>query len=263
MVFPFVKYQGTGNDFVIIDNREKDFPKDDVALVAQICDRRFGVGADGLILIEDTDGFNFRMVYFNSDGKEGSMCGNGGRCAVAFSYTHNIAPKKGGFLAVDGEHSYEVGFETVKIRLIDVSEIRQASNAFVMNTGSPHYVYYVENTETTDLLKEAKAIRYNDEFREKGINVNIAEECDGFLKMRTYERGVEDETFSCGTGTVAVALSYAEKRHLEKAEIPIKARGGNLKVYFEKVKNTYTNIWLEGPATKVYTGEINVDNFKV
>lgn len=261
MKFSFVKYQGTGNDFVILDNRDKDFPKDNFSLVSKICDRRFGIGADGLILIEDAEGYNFRMVYFNADGKEGSMCGNGGRCAVAFSYIHNIAPIAGVFVAVDGEHAYEVGLDTVKIRLIDVEDISCDGNTYVLNTGSPHYVYYVENTDTVDLVKDARKIRYNDTYKEKGINVNIVEDNNGQLKMRTYERGVEDETYSCGTGTVAVALSYAEKHDIPQGKIPITARGGKLNVYFEKSNGIYTQLWLEGPATKVFKGELNLDDF--
>lgn len=261
MKFSFVKYQGTGNDFVILDNRDKDFPKNNFSLISKICDRRFGVGADGLILIEEAEGYNFRMVYFNADGKEGSMCGNGGRCAVAFSYMHNIAPASGVFIAVDGEHAFEVGLDTVKIQMIDVIDIRNEDNAYILNTGSPHYVYYVENTDAVDLLKDARKIRYNDTYKLNGINVNIVEEKNGLLKMRTYERGVEDETLSCGTGTVAVALSYAEKKNLLEGIIPIKARGGDLKVYFEKSNRIYTKLWLEGAATKVYKGEINLNDF--
>lgn len=261
MKFQFVKYQGTGNDFVIIDNRNREFPKDNVQLVEMLCDRRIGIGADGLILIENSEGFNFRMVYFNADGKEGSMCGNGGRCAVAFSYRYNIAPQKGAFIAVDGEHTYEVGLDAIKITLIDVKEIKQGNNAFILNTGSPHYVYYVDNVDDTDLIADAHKIRYNDEYKAKGINVNIVEDNNGKLKMRTYERGVEDETLSCGTGTVAVALSYAERNKLTNGEVNINARGGNLKVYFNKESGCYNNIWLEGAATKVFEGDFNTHDF--
>jgi len=259
MQFHFYKYQGTGNDFVLIDNRKLIFPKENTSLVKDICDRRFGIGADGLMLLENTDGFDFKMVYYNSDGNESTMCGNGGRCISAFSKYLGIADTKGTFLAIDGSHEFVISNDEVQLKMIDVAEISNEDNNYVLCTGSPHYVSFRNEINKTDIVSEARKIRYNDTYKTRGINVNFAEEKDGKIWMRTYERGVEDETLSCGTGTVAVALATAEKNNISKGRIEILTPGGNLGVSFVKEGTTFTDIWLEGPAKLVFEGTININ----
>ncbi len=260
MKFDFYKYQGTGNDFVIIDNRANTFPKEDVLLVKKICDRRFGVGADGLILLEADDKSDFMMVYYNSDGNISSMCGNGGRCMAAFAYSKGVSPKRGSFNAIDGLHQFEmIDFNNVKLKMNDVNDIEKGIDHYILDTGSPHYVVFAQQIEQVDLITEARSIRYNDRFKEKGINVNIAELKGDELSMRTYERGVENETLSCGTGTVAVAISDAFKHNKSEGGSIINTPGGILQVHYKRVQDTFVDIWLEGPAERVFKGIINTE----
>lgn len=250
----FYKYQGTGNDFVMIDNRDLSFNKDK-NLIAQLCDRRFGIGGDGLILLENDEDTDFRMVYFNSDGGESTMCGNGGRCLVAFAHFLKIFDKKCTFNAIDGLHEAEINNGIVKLKMINVSEIQRDEDNFVLNTGSPHFVQYVSDIENFDVYFNGNKIRNSENYKNEGINVNFVEEIsDNELFVRTYERGVEDETYSCGTGVTASALSYLQSKNI--GEVKIKTLGGNLKVYADKNENGFSNIWLEGPAKQVFSGEI-------
>lgn len=250
----FYKYQGTGNDFVMIDNRDLSFNKDK-NLIAQLCDRRFGIGGDGLILLENDEDTDFRMVYFNSDGGESTMCGNGGRCLVAFAHFLKIFDKKCTFNAIDGLHEAEINNGIVKLKMINVSEIQRDEDNFVLNTGSPHFVQYVSDIENFDVYFNGNKIRNSENYKKEGINVNFVEEIsDNELFVRTYERGVEDETYSCGTGVTASALSYLQSKNI--GEVKIKTLGGNLKVYAYKNENGFSNIWLEGPAKQVFSGEI-------
>lgn len=258
MQFQFYKYQGTGNDFVLIDNRNLIFPKENVSIIKHICDRRFGIGADGLMLLENIDGYDFKMVYYNSDGNESTMCGNGGRCISAFAKELGIVDNKGDFLAIDGLHEFILDGELVHLKMIDVTEVSNDKNDYVLFTGSPHYVSFRNNIDKIDIIPEARNIRNNETYKEKGINVNLVEEIDNEIFMRTYERGVEDETLSCGTGTVAVALSVATKRSLTNDKIDIQTPGGKLQVAFTKIENKFTNIWLIGAAKLVFNGTINV-----
>ena len=258
MNFHFYKYQGTGNDFVLIDNREHIFPKENIALVKHICDRRFGVGADGLMLLENTHGFDFKMVYYNSDGNESTMCGNGGRCISAFAKELGIVDDKGSFLAIDGEHEFSIHENIVQLKMIDVTDINQQNNDYILFTGSPHYVSFRNEIKNIDIVPEARKIRNNETYKAEGINVNFVEDKDEKISMRTYERGVEDETLSCGTGTVAVALSIAEKNNIENGKLEILTSGGNLEVAFTKQGTTFTNIWLIGEAKLVFEGTINM-----
>ena len=252
----FYKYQGTGNDFVMIDNRNLQFPKEQ-HIIEKLCDRRFGIGADGLILLENENGFDFKMVYYNSDGNESTMCGNGGRCLVAFAFFLDIFENKCRFNAIDGLHEAEIFNGIVKLKMIDVSEIENFENDFVLNTGSPHYVKYVENIENYDVYTNGKNIRYSEKFSKEGINVNFVEQLnDNELFVRTYERGVENETYSCGTGVTASALTYLQKNNQTK--IAIKTLGGNLKVYAQISNEGFSNIWLEGPAKQVFKGTIQL-----
>ncbi len=256
----FYKYQGTGNDFIIIDNRALIFNRADNTLVAKLCDRRFGIGADGLMLLQTKEGFDFEMVYYNSDGKESSMCGNGGRCIVEFARTLGLVNENAHFVAIDGEHEAIVkqGFITLKMK--DVNGIELNSEFSFLNTGSPHYVKFIDDVATYNVGEEGEKIRNSNRFKNDGTNVNFIEKQDDNLFVRTYERGVEAETFSCGTGVTAAALVAAIKNISTALNYcDIKTLGGNLKVKFKKhADNSFTDIWLQGPATFVFKGEIAI-----
>jgi diaminopimelate epimerase len=224
-----------------------------------MCHRKFGIGADGLILLELEPGADFKMVYFNSDGNESSMCGNGGRCIVSFAKSLGLCKEKTFFLAADGLHEALIDEnEMVSLKMLDVNEIEIGTDYFYLNTGSPHYIKLVNDIENIDVLLEGKAIRYSDRFKLEGTNVNFIQKKDEQLFVRTYERGVENETLSCGTGVTAAAL-VASILGLSnnKNNCLVKTMGGNLEVSFEKVleKNFY-NIWLKGFAVMVYKSEI-------
>lgn len=252
----FYKYQGTGNDFVMIDNRDLQFPKEK-ELIERLCDRRFGIGGDGLILLENDEKVDFRMVYYNSDGNESTMCGNGGRCLVAFAHFLDIFEDSATFQAVDGLHEAEIHNGIVKLKMIDVAEINKDDNDSVLNTGSPHFVKFVEDIQNFKVHAEGYRIRNSATYRTEGINVNFVEElAENEIFVRTYERGVEDETFSCGTGVTAAALVYLKDK--SNSSVNVKVLGGNLKVYAEKQGDAFTNIWLEGPAKQVFRGKINI-----
>lgn len=254
MEFTFYKYQGTGNDFVIIDNREAFFPKDDIALVAKICDRRFGVGADGLLLLENHHSADFTMVYYNSDGNLSTMCGNGGRCIVHFAQFLGVISENTVFEAVDGMHKARVEDDWVSLKMNDIEEVNISENYTFLNTGSPHHVEMVSNLKDYDVFTNGRKIR-NEVYGKEGANVNFVEqEKSDIFSVRTYERGVEDETFSCGTGVTAVAIAMFETGETTKSKITLKTPGGQLQVRFKKVANGYEDVYLEGPATQVFKG---------
>ena len=252
----FYKYQGTGNDFVMIDNRDLQFPKEK-ELIERLCDRRFGIGGDGLILLENDANTNFRMVYYNSDGNESTMCGNGGRCIVAFAHFLDIFENTATFMAVDGLHEAEIHNGIVKLKMIDVAGISKDGEDSVLNTGSPHYVKYVEDVANFKVYDEGNKIRNSATYKNEGINVNFAEAIgENEIFVRTYERGVEDETYSCGTGATAAALVYMKDRNENR--VNVKVLGGNLKVYAQKHSGSFTEVWLEGPAKQVFRGKIDI-----
>ena len=258
MKLTFYKFQGTGNDFVMIDNREKTFDEKDTKLVAFLCDRRFGIGADGLILLENEEGVDFKMVYYNSDGNESSMCGNGGRCLVAFASYLNIINDKATFNAVDGLHHATISGDIVSLQMKDVSEIKVKPNASFLDTGSPHHVQLVNNLKDFEVKTEGQKLRYG-VYGQKGSNINFVEPFDDeTFSVRTYERGVEDETLSCGTGVTAVAIAMHAAGRVKTNNVKIKAVGGNLEINFEKFGDVYKNVFLTGPAKFVFKGEINV-----
>ncbi|MDP2175377.1 MAG: diaminopimelate epimerase [Bacteroidota bacterium] len=254
----FVKYQGTGNDFILIDNRKRLFDHLDVK---SLCHPKFGIGADGLMLLQEIAGFDFEMVYYNSDGNISSMCGNGGRCIVDFAKSLGVFKNESThFKAIDGPHDAIWDNHYVELKMIDVEKVENENNHFVLNTGSPHYVKFVTHIDGLDIIQEAHSIRYSDRFKDEGINVNFVEVIDQqTIKVRTYERGVENQTLSCGTGVTACALSFSvfSKLGNSKNEVHILTPGGNLKVKFTK-EAKYTDIWLCGPATKVYEGNIEL-----
>jgi diaminopimelate epimerase len=254
----FFKYQGAGNDFVLIDNRDQQFDTKDTALVAQLCDRRFGIGADGLMLLQQRAGYDFEMVYYNADGNPSSMCGNGGRCIVSFAKHLGIIEKSTRFLAVDGEHEATINdtADWVSLKMIDVEHIEKDGDDFVLNTGSPHYVKEVVDLKNLDVFAAGRAIRYNATYKQAGINVNFVEAVNDGYQVRTYERGVEDETLACGTGVTAVALAMAwHHNRLGTYSTPIKAMGGDLNIRFTYLGNgVFKDIYLEGPAKLVFEG---------
>jgi diaminopimelate epimerase len=256
MKLHFVKYQGTGNDFILVDNRKGEYSLT-TSRIREFCDRRFGIGADGLMLLNQKQGFDFEMKYYNADGKEGSMCGNGGRCMTMFAYDLGIHREVYRFLASDGIHEAEIDTDgIVSLKMKDVKTIKKFHNDFILDTGSPHYIKMVSNVMDIDVFKKGSEIRNSKEFEEEGINVNFVEqqrEVDKII-VRTYERGVEDETYSCGTGVTAAALvCYHNENGFNDVEV--KTLGGTLTVEFDRIDdNKYENIWLCGPAVKVYEG---------
>ncbi|WP_055446542.1 diaminopimelate epimerase [Lacinutrix mariniflava] len=257
MTHTFYKYQGTGNDFVFVDNRQELFNKDNTKLIAHLCDRRFGVGADGLILLENDATSDFKMVYFNADGNESTMCGNGGRCIVAFAEMLNIFKSETTFSAIDGLHEATIENGFVKLKMQDVDTIALFDSHAFLNTGSPHHVALVKNIKDFDVKTEGSKIRYGAPYNQEGTNVNFVEQINAeTFAVRTYERGVEDETLSCGTGVTAVALAMHNTGKTNTQEIALNVEGGKLKVSFEKTANGYKNIWLQGPATLVFKGEM-------
>lgn len=254
MVIDFYKYQGTGNDFILIDNRDGSFPKSDTKLISKLCDRRFGIGADGLLLLEDHLREDFTMIYYNADGNLGSMCGNGGRCMVHFANYLKIIGDKAVFEAVDGLHKASIENGIVSLKMNDVSDVTVTKTHVFLNTGSPHHVELVSNLDNYDVEKEGAFIR-NNTYGNKGSNINFVEAIDEHVfAVRTYERGVEGETLSCGTGVTAVAIALYETNKTPLNIVELKTKGGTLKVKFNKTNHGYSEIYLEGPATLVYKG---------
>lgn len=257
MTHTFYKYQGTGNDFVFIDNRQNIFNKKDAKYISFLCDRRFGVGADGLILLEEDQIADFKMVYFNADGNESSMCGNGGRCIVAFAKHLNIIERTTTFNAIDGIHHATIENSYVKLQMQDVETVENHTHYLFLDTGSPHHVELVSNLKTFNVKTEGAKIRYGTPYNDAGTNVNFVEKGeDGTFNVRTYERGVEDETLSCGTGVTAVALAMHNNGETKASEVVLNTEGGVLKISFEVTDKGYKNIWLQGPATQVFKGVI-------
>lgn len=257
MTYTFYKYQGTGNDFVLIDNRQQSINKNNTKLIKLICDRRFGIGADGLILLENHDTLDYKMVYYNSDGNESTMCGNGGRCLVALAKRLGIITSKATFEAIDGVHHATIKDHTVKLQMKDVKEIKKHDNHVFLNTGSPHHVQLENDLEQLDIKTKGSKIRYGKPYLKEGVNVNFVKKInDENFEVRTYERGVEDETLSCGTGVTAVAIAMNYIGETEKNLITLKTPGGNLQVSFNCQNGLYNNVYLIGPAKFVFKGFI-------
>jgi diaminopimelate epimerase len=259
MELHFYKYQGTGNDFILLDGREK-MPELSENQIAAMCNRRFGIGGDGLMILRHYPGYDFEMKYYNADGREGSMCGNGGRCIVRFAYHLGIHRDNYHFLAPDGEHEADIDINgMVRLKMNDVNAVKQHSGDFILNTGSPHYIKYVNDIREYDVPHEGCTIRNSAQFVREGINVNFVETVnDHTIFVRTFERGVEAETWSCGTGVTAAALVSA---HNETGfnQVDVETLGGMLSVEYDRVsEGEYRNIWLIGPAEYVFEGHINL-----
>ena len=255
MNIPFYKYQGTGNDFVIIDNSSLFFPKENTATINKLCDRHFGIGADGLILLENDAIADFKMVYFNADGKESTMCGNGGRCIVAFAHFLGLCSNKTTFNAIDGLHNATINNNIVSLQMIDVDDIDVRKNHTFLDTGSPHHVQVVDNLE--DFLVVIAGRKLRNAYGDEGSNINFVEKIDDKnFSVRTYERGVEDETLACGTGVTAVAIAMHKTKRTSEKNINLKVLGGELSVSFEIDNNVYKNVFLKGSAKFIFQGEI-------
>ena len=255
----FYKYQGTGNDFIILDNRSLLFDKTNVKNIAKLCDRRFGIGADGLILLENHPTVDFRMVYYNADGNESSMCGNGGRCITAFAKFLGVIKNETIFEAIDGMHKAEVKDGIVSLRMKDVSDIETFETHSFLDTGSPHHVELVNDLKDYDVKFHGERIRYGAPYNETGSNINFVNQIsDNNFAVRTYERGVEDETLSCGTGVTAVAIAMHKSGETTSQDVTLQTEGGELKIAFDvSDSGNYNNVWLIGPATQVFKGEIS------
>jgi len=258
---PFTKYHGTGNDFIIVDNRILQWnPRQEE--VFRMCNRHLGIGADGMMLLSDHPDYDFYMTYFNSDGKESTMCGNGGRCMIVFAQSLGLIGSKAHFIATDGEHVGNISMnETSRIIRLKMKDVRVEKieyDHFYLNTGSPHYVIFSRDVRALDVITEARKIRFSEEFKKEGTNVDFVEVRNDSLFVRTYERGVEDETLSCGTGVIAAVLAVAIKNPMEQNKTKVQTLGGELSVSFHKEGNSFTDIWLSGPATFVYNGVVDI-----
>ena len=260
MQIEFYKYQGTGNDFVMIDNRSNFFPKDNIKLIARLCDRRFGIGGDGLILLENDPETDFKMVYYNSDGNQSSMCGNGGRCLVAFAKKLNVIQDNTTFIATDGVHHASVAENgIVSLQMIDVPEVKITPDYVFMNTGSPHHIQLVEDLEHYNVKENGASIRYGELYGQQGSNINFVKKIDETtFSLRTYERGVEDETLACGTGATAVAIAMNVLGETKANSIDLNVEGGKLVVSFDEKDGKFTNVFLKGPAEFVFKGTIEI-----
>jgi diaminopimelate epimerase len=255
----FYKYHGAGNDFIMIDDRELLFPVDQ-SLIEQLCHRHFGIGADGLILLQNDTSSDFKMVYFNSDGRESTMCGNGGRCIVRFAKDLGLIENETEFLAVDGLHHAFVNEKEIQLQMTNVSDVDEFPSHLFLNTGSPHHIEFVQDVNQINVKKRGAEIRYGSPYFDEGSNVNFVQILNGdSLKIRTYERGVEDETLACGTGITAAAIAAYESGKISAQNVHVSAVGGDLKVRFEKnASGGFENVWLTGPAKFVFKGEIEI-----
>lgn len=257
MEINFRKYQGTGNDFIMIDGTKKTV-KFSAKQVQNICERRFGVGADGLIIIKNHPNTDFEMDYYNADGSQ-SFCGNGSRCVQAYAKALGLIQDQSTFLAIDGIHNGKSVGTDFATQMTDVKEVQQPGDDYFIHTGSPHFIRYVEDVDKIDVFEEGRKIRYSEAYREQGTNVNFVSEEEGFLRVRTYERGVEGETFSCGTGVTAVAISFLYKNKLDSKQVKIQTRGGELRIELNKISDReYKDIWLVGSAVEVYSGRFEL-----
>lgn len=259
MLVQFYKYQGTGNDFVMVDNLSGEYDELTIEQIQFVCDRKFGVGADGLIKINRSENAAFEVDYYNSDGSK-SFCGNGARCAVAFANKVGIKTVNVQFEAFDGIHDAAFNLLEVRLDMTDINSVKLIGQDFEIYTGSPHYIRFVDDLNNYNIVDFGKSIRYNDTYKTEGINVNLAQLItENKLEVLTYERGVEDETLSCGTGVTAVVLAYAFEKGLSDGKVSVKVKGGELKVAFSQVeKGVFRNVQLIGPAKFVFKGEIDV-----
>ncbi|HMH24907.1 MAG TPA: diaminopimelate epimerase [Puia sp.] len=253
----FFKYQGTGNDFIIFDNRQGTIPAMSIERIKSLCDRRFGIGADGLMLLNTKPGYDFEMKYYNSDGRESTMCGNGGRCMARFARDIGMHKNAFQFLAADGPHEAEIDDDIISLKMKNVPEIKEYHGDSILDTGSPHYVKIVGDVMDYDVYHKGMDIRYSPAFAKEGINVNFVEQKrEDEIIVRTYERGVEDETLSCGTGVTAAAL-VCYHNECGYNDVTVITKGGKLTVRYDcPGDGSFENIWLCGPASRVFEGTV-------
>ena len=265
MALKFYKYQGTGNDFIIVDNRNLIFDKNNSLLIQKLCNRKTGVGSDGLILLENHKNLDFKMVYFNADSSESGFCGNGSRCITHFAKFLGIVKDSARFEAIDGIHLAKIIDDkiSVKINNIDASKIKHFNNGYnatFVDSGSPHLLIQKSDINNFDIIRDSKSIKNH--FKKtftKGVNINYFSVSNDIVNLRTYERGVEDETLSCGTGAVALAVCLETNSKINNDKVLIFTKGGELKVSLKKIESTYSDIWLSGGVEQVYSGEYNLD----
>lgn len=262
MKLEFYKYHGTGNDFILIDNRLNEYALT-TAQITFLCDRHRGIGADGLMLFNINQGYDFGMRYFNSDGNESTMCGNGGRCMTALAMNLGIGSQRMRFHAIDGEHEafilWKKGNDAmVRLKMNDTKIDRQYPDGIFLNTGSPHFVHPTTGVEIKDVLSDGRSLRYDPRFASGGTNVDFVEQHTDSLYVRSYERGVESETLSCGTGVTAAALATAFLNPDNPGMYHIKTPGGLLQVTFKQSGSFFSEIWLQGPATFVFASSIEI-----
>lgn len=260
MILPFSKYEGTGNDFILIDDRKLQFPANE-DLISKLCNRHFGIGADGILLLQHSEGYDFGMNYFNSDGSHATFCGNGGRCITAFAFHEGIIADSCRFMAADGIHHSRIVEKNrhsllVELEMRDPVVFTQQPNFYYLNTGTYHVVKFVDNPDTIDILEDSREIRYDERFAPHGTNVNFARLLKKELYVRTYEKGVEDETLSCGTGVTASAIAASLKYGGDS--FYINTAGGRLSVSFKCIQDHFRQVKLTGSARLVYKGEIEI-----
>ncbi len=256
MILPFIKYHGAGNDFILLDEREQDYPLN-TEIIKHLCDRHFGIGGDGLMRLQADAAHDFRMVYYNADGQESTMCGNGGRCMIAFAKELGIIEASARFIAVDGEHEGSIlSGGNIRLKMQDCRFPEKRGNQFFINTGSPHVVCFTDEVSDFPVVQEGRRIRHSPEYQPGGANVNFLSKTKDTWHIRTYERGVEDETLACGTGVTAAALSLAAIDPEITSPLDIQTLGGLLRVYFSRETDSFSEVWLEGPAVKVFSGTI-------
>jgi diaminopimelate epimerase len=255
MTLQFSKYQGTGNDFIMLDNTLGTYDNLSIADIQLLCNRKFGIGADGLIALKAHASLDFEVVYYNADGTQ-SFCGNGARCAVAFAHTLGLMHSPyTTFMAIDGPHEAWRCEDEVRLKMANVPPILVLENSYVVQTGSPHYIIEDANHHTAHVVEVGRHIRYNDTYRKEGINVNLMAIQENRIQVATYERGVEDETLSCGTGVTAAALVYAQLQMLPFGKVQVLTKGGELIVEWQQQNDlSFSNVFLTGPAQHVYNG---------
>ena len=263
MKINFYKYEGSGNDFILINNLDGLYNNISPIFISSVCDRKFGIGSDGLILIDSNKDYDFTMRYFNSDGSELGFCGNGSRCIVKFAHKLGIIKKSAIFKAIDGGHYAEIlNNNLIKIKMNDINmsksnKITLDNNKLYLNNGSPHLVIRSKDLDKIDVFSEGRKIRYSNKYNDEGVNINFFEYKSKICKLRTYERGVENETLSCGTGAIATAIALNYSDIDDSNEIKISMKGGDLSISFDRIGEDFSNIWLSGEANEVYKGEIN------
>ncbi len=255
MLIKFWKYQATGNDFILLDGRNNLLLTTEQ--IKFLCDRHWGIGSDGVIIIRESDCCDFKMQFFNPDGSEASFCGNGGRCIAKFAYEVLNFSENLKFIAKDGKHNAHIKGQNVRLQMQNVDIIKKYNDLIYLNTGTHHTVIFTEQ-KIENINEKARLVRYDRRFAPEGTNVNFVKEMNGKLFVRTYEKGVEAETLSCGTGVVASAIAYSYRKQIAENSVEIQTQGGQLTVEFKKQGDKFSEVFLTGKALQVFEGQIKV-----